>query len=668
VLVAAGLVAYANALSGPFVLDDEDSVVTNEQIRHLWPPSTVLFAARELPTAGRPVVNLSFALNYAVGGTRVRGYHATNIAIHIICAVLLFGVVRRTLGLPTFGGRFDRSASLLALASALIWLAHPLQTDAVNYVTQRTELLMGLFFLLTFYANIRGRDDARWLGLAVVACALGMGSKESMVTAPLLLAIYDRIFLYPSFRDALRRRGGYYLALAASWILLAALIWSGPRSRSAGFSTAVSPWLYLLNQAEIVTHYLRLVVWPRGLVVIYGVPRQLALVDVLPAAAFLALLGALTVWLLVTRPKMGFLGLWFFVTLAPASSVIPIATEVGADRRMYLPLAAIAVALVLAADAWWRRMMPSTERSARLGRRAGVVGLVVLLAALTAATLDRNREYTSTLLLARTTMERWPTPRAEHWLGIELLAANRREEGLATLRDVLPRDESAHYSLGMALYADGQLDDAVAHLRAFLAHEALRLEVPTAHETIGRALKAQRKFAEAADEFREARRMAPSNHTLTVLLADSVLGQERFADAVALYQEYLLSEPGDLGALMNLGIAFAGLGRDADAVAAFRRAVDVGPRDAGANRNLARALLSMRAYGEAETFARRAVQLAPGDAVAHDELGVALAGQRRLDEAIVEFRRSLAIDPTDPETRDHLTGVLRDKDGIMRRP
>src|SRR3977135_4205509 len=86
-LVLAGAVVYANALSGPFVLDDQDTIVMNEQIRQLWPPSVVLFPALELPAAGRPVVNLSFALNYALGGADVRGYHIVNIAIHIACAL-----------------------------------------------------------------------------------------------------------------------------------------------------------------------------------------------------------------------------------------------------------------------------------------------------------------------------------------------------------------------------------------------------------------------------------------------------------------------------------------------------------------------------------------------------------------------------------------------------
>ena len=111
---------YANALSGPFVLDDQDTIATNEQIRQLWPPSVVLFPALELPVAGRPAVNVSFALNYAIGGLEVRGYHLVNIAMHIACALLLFGIVGRTLNLPSLRDRFGARSTDLSFAAALI--------------------------------------------------------------------------------------------------------------------------------------------------------------------------------------------------------------------------------------------------------------------------------------------------------------------------------------------------------------------------------------------------------------------------------------------------------------------------------------------------------------------------------------------------------------------
>jgi hypothetical protein len=148
----------------PFIFDDLNVITNNAHVRTLWPPWEAMIAPAQIPVAGRPVVSLSLALNYAVSGLQPWSYHAFNLALHIANALLLLGIVRRTVR----GERADGTA----LAVALIWLVHPLLTESVTYVVQRTELLMALFFLLTLYCVIRG-----WQFGAVVASALGMGSK-----------------------------------------------------------------------------------------------------------------------------------------------------------------------------------------------------------------------------------------------------------------------------------------------------------------------------------------------------------------------------------------------------------------------------------------------------------------------------------------------------------
>jgi protein O-mannosyl-transferase len=162
-IVVAGVATYSNSLGGQFIWDDQTSIVTNRTIQHLWPLSDPLTPPRETPVAGRPLVNLSFAINYALGGLNETGYHAGNIAIHIACALLLFAIVRRTL-LNKESGEISQEARPLfqpadttAVVVALLWMVHPLQSEAVNYITQRSESLMALFFLLTLYAAIRAR-------------------------------------------------------------------------------------------------------------------------------------------------------------------------------------------------------------------------------------------------------------------------------------------------------------------------------------------------------------------------------------------------------------------------------------------------------------------------------------------------------------------------------
>jgi hypothetical protein len=286
-LIIAIALTYANSLANPFILDDQATVVQNPQIRDLSRVRDVLVPAPESPIAGRPLTSLSFALNFAAGGLDVRGYRSVNLALHLTCALLLMLLVRRTLELPRVGGRLRVRPADLACAAALLWGVHPLTSEVVNYISQRSESLMAAFFLLTLYAAVRAHEagGARWTVIAVGAGVAGVAAKESMAVAPLVVALYDRVFLFESWRAALQRRRGLYAGLAATWVFAALLLAAGPRAAVAGFSSGVSPWTYLLNQAVMITHYLRLAVWPDALVVFYGWPAAVGIADVAPYLA-----------------------------------------------------------------------------------------------------------------------------------------------------------------------------------------------------------------------------------------------------------------------------------------------------------------------------------------------------------------------------------------------
>jgi tetratricopeptide (TPR) repeat protein len=417
----------------------------------------------------------------------------------------------------------------------------------------------------------------------------------------------------------------------------------------------------------MIARYLRLSIWPSGLVVDYGTPRALGLVDVAPYALLVVTLALLTVWAMARKPQLGFLGLWFFTTLSPTSSFVPIASEVGAERRMYLPLAAIVMLAVVGA-AW---LLERWAQRSGLPARAHAAGMAVLAAAvvvLGAATIVRNREFASAVTLARVTYERWPNARTQHSLGVALVADRQYEAGIRELRQAVEGEPAAHYTLGVALYQQGKLDEAIVHLREFLARESLRIEVPAAHELIGRALMSQGRFAEAQTELEHVLRMNPSNVEAQRLLAEVLLRQEKFDEAAQRYEQYLAARPADAAALMELGVAHVALGRHDEAIARFRRAVELVPQDGMAHRNLARALLTKGAYDDAANHARQATLLRPDDPVAHDQLGVALAGQGRLDEALRELQRAVQLDPSDSEARAHLEVVQQAKQTTGARP
>ena len=300
----------------------------------------------------------------------------------------------------------------------------------------------------------------------------------------------------------------------------------------------------------MIPTYLRLAFWPQPLVLNYGWPLPLALQDVLPSALFVIALLVLTIVLLIRWPGAGFAAAWFFIVLAPTSSIVPIATEVGAERRMYLPLVALVATVVVAAYRALRHVPFATQRFGGVGLRVGPVGALAVgtvSAALMTATFLRNQEYSSAVSLARTTVERHPSPVAHDMLGRELSIAGDHGAALVELRKALPGAPHAHYALGIELFNQGQLDEAVAELHAFVRADPMRLEAIPARQIAGRARAKQQRWAEAAEEFQAVLTMRPGDVTTEGLLGDALFQDHRYQEAIAHLRAYLARSPTDLG-------------------------------------------------------------------------------------------------------------------------
>jgi hypothetical protein len=482
-LVVAGLLAYANSFDGAFLLDDYPNIVDEPSVRTF----------DGVTRAPRRVVSLSLRVNYALGGYTVAGYHAFNLAVHLLAGLTLFGLLRRTFRRFPEAHSARAGATGLAFGVALLWLLHPLQTQAVTYIIQRTESLMALFYLLTLYCLVRGVDltgagRAILYIAAVLCCALGMMSKEVMVTAPLLALVYDRIFLAASWGELVRRRGLVYAGFAATWLLLAdpwQWMFAPPSPiTTAGFGLAVTPWEYLRTQAGVILYYLRLVFWPQPQCLDYGWPLAQTPAEYLaPGLVVLALL-ALTVWALWWRPWLGFWGAWFFVILAPTSSIMPI-SDVAFEHRMYLPLAGVLVLAVLAAHRLL--LMQALRRgwsdsALRVRQAVTVMALAVVLGALT---FMRNEHYRSELAM-------WDNVLSQY-----------------------PRNARAHYNLGRALYAAALIHEANAAFR-----HAVELAPGDSRIRFGYAymLYQERRYSEAAAQFAEVLRLNPDAHNARAYL------------------------------------------------------------------------------------------------------------------------------------------------------
>ena len=616
VIILAALAVYRNSFAGPFIFDDAMSIQENATIRHLWPIWQTLSPPHTggATVEGRPLINLSFAINYALGGYDVWGYHALNLTIHILAALTLFGIVRRTLLWPRFNGRFDAAVDGLALAVALLWMVHPLETESVTYIVQRAESLMGLLYLLTLYCFIRAAESPwprAWYGLCVSACVLGMASKEVMASAPVLVMIYDRAFVSGSLREAWRRHWKLYLALASTWILLGYLMFfTGSYSNAVANARlqGMSRWTYLLTEPGVLTHYLRLTVFPDTLCLdYYGWPMARTWTSILPPALAMAILLGVTVWAWRSNSAWGVVGAWFFLILAPSSSFMP--TDSPAyEHRMYLPLAAVIVVVVMGIYAWvGRRTLPVAMALA--------VGLGVL-------TVQRNEDYRSNMAIWSDTVAKWP------------------------------QNARAHNSLGAELGLAGRVGEAIAH-----CEEAVRLkpDYAGAHFNLANALTQAGRSGEAIGQYEQGLRLDPAQPWAHFNLAVALTGVGRTPEAIGQYEQALRLKPDYADAHNNLGVILTRAGRTTEAIAHFEQAIRIKPEYATAHYDLGVALAELGRMPEAMGHWEQALRIKPDYAEAHYTLGIALEQAGKLPDAIEHYQQALKIQPDFAPAKSALT-------------
>lgn len=651
-LLVSAVAAYRNTLAAPFVWDDGGSIAENTTIRHLrdslHPP------ASGYSVSGRPVMNVSLALNYAISGEAEWSYHLLNLTIHLLAACTLFGLVRRTLARPPLAARFAGSETSLAATIAALWLLHPVQTESVTYVSQRTESLAGLFFLLTAYAFVRSIEAAqpwRWRAAAFLACVLGAGTKEIVATAPVLLFLYDRTFVAGSFRRAWAERRGFHLGLAATWVLIAALVagtgWN--RGGTAGFNVGVSFAGYWLTQFQAMTDYLRLSVWPCPLIFDHGTFwanfREAAPYALIVVPVIIATIVALWRW-----PELGFLGAWFWVILAP-TSLVPGTIQMIVEHRMYLPLAAVLTLLVA-----------GVHRT--LGRRSLVVWSLAAVA-FGALTFFRNQTYASDLELWRDTVAKAPAnARARYSLGIAY--SERKQYALAVEQGVaaLAVDDRGFYAnkahlvhnkLGHDLAMLGRTQEAEAHYR-----EAFRLDpnYAIAHRNLARLLVQTGRYSEAVDHFEAALRRHFGGAATEMELSDALMHEGRMNEAVTHLRIALEDTPRWAPGWNNLGYALLLTGNTDRSIAAYEKAVHLDPRYAGAWVGLGYALITAGRPADAVAPCTEAVKLQPSFADAHNTLGIALAQTGKLAQARTCFERAIQLDGRGADVHNNLGNVL----------
>ncbi|MBX3463283.1 MAG: tetratricopeptide repeat protein [Planctomycetes bacterium] len=576
--VVAACAAYGPGLGGEYVHDDLSAIVRHPALQagDWW---RAAFGERHTSLAGRPFACLSFTLTFALGLDAAWGQRLLNLLLHVGNALLLAAVTRRALRGPVLGSRFgEPRARRIATAVATLFAAHPLVADAVAYPTQRSMLLMAGAFLVAAWATLRSHGARRprsWLALACLAVAIGMGCKEEFAAAPILIGLLPFAYLEPSF-GSWRRWRGFHAALAATWLLLLGCVALAPANATVGWRGAIPVTAFesLLTQAPVVVHYARASLWPTSLLPVYDWPIVRSPgPSLLPGAAVVA--GIVVTALLWRRRRWwAWLGTMFFLLLAPTSSVLPILTELVADRRAYLPLLALLVPAVIGMAALVDRLAPARWR-------AWLGGL--LLAAVTIAAVAQAQAvaapYSDNTRL-------WQRAYEGNRLDGDSLVASTILGNQARELRLQGRTDEAHVLLdraaraaampvgartnhGISLLERGRIDDGIAQLRRVLQHVPGE---PLATRHLCLALVGSYPRRDGGAALDEARALAEAEGLLAALVR---------------------TQAADAEAFQLLGLVLGRQGKHEAASAAFRTAVGLSPDSAEANTNLTLSLLHL---------------------------------------------------------------------------
>jgi tetratricopeptide (TPR) repeat protein len=486
-----------------FVWDDEHDILFNDHV-HSIAPSHWFWDSR------RPLVMLTFALNWAWTGSDAWSYRLVNIAVHATNAVLVWSCVRRGLRTVANAAFKPLRAASFATVVATIWAVHPLQTSAVTYVVHRYESMCALMMLATLAAWQRGcvaRAPARWFALAALAATAAIVSKEIAVVGPVLLVAYDFAFSKddPSGANAgviatrRQRTLGLVGVCASAYVVALAIYPQVPPTVSQGSTAGVTRWAYFRSEFGVIVRYFRLAAWPHPLSVDYydwPVAQSWRAVAA-PTIAVVLLLVAIA-WACLRAPRFGWLGLAFFAILAPTSTLYPLGHELLAERRLYLPLAPLLVAVAI-----------GVAESTRLRARSLVALASVATLLLGALTVLRNSDYRSPLALFEHDVTARPDNARLHFnVAHQLVLARRLAEAWPHFERTFalePRRFKSQGEMAMIAAELGWVDRAIAHMEPALNEspddEHLWLGATVFYASIGRDVEARRIAEHAVELF-----------------------------------------------------------------------------------------------------------------------------------------------------------------------
>ncbi len=587
-IVLVGILSYANTFRVPFQFDDNSYIVNNPIIRtfhYFLAPSDVAKLTEYSPTAVPQTLRYAFmtrilgyfslAINYHLHGLNVTGYHIVNLVIHIVNALFVYLIIVMTLRSGSFPiGAEDRGLypkEFIAVAVALVFVSHPIQTQAVTYLSQRFTLLAACLYLLSllFYITARtsppGFKRSAFYVAALLSTVAAMMTKEFTFTLPFVITVYEMFFFKSSARDRLKVLAPFAVTL----IIIPVLVFlkqgtvndldNTMRTITMANVTDISRIDHLLTQFRVIMLYLQLLFFPVNQNVDHDVSVYHSLFVPPVFASFIALaaLFSLGVYLLLASRKQSenpefrlasFGIIWFFLTLSVESSIIPMG-ELVAEYRLYLPSVGMILAIV-------SLLLYTARKYSRI--RAFLPTLLSVTLTVTVITLATVTYLRNTIWASEITL--WED-------------AARKS----------PLRVRPHQNLGIYYGMQGRLEDARRELIAALQLEPSSAEL---HNNLGMIYKKMAAYDDAIQEYTTVVKLAPGDGVVHYNLGNVYLAQDRVDEAIREYQVAAELIPDYDEVHNNLGIAYGKNGQFNEAISEFNRALQLNPQNANARNNM----------------------------------------------------------------------------------
>ena len=703
ILIGLGvLVIYSNISKSPFVFDDLSSIVENKTIKDLSN-----FSSLSKLLKPRAIVDFTFALNYRVGKLNVFGYHLVNVLIHILNGFLVYLLVVAILkqlpgssgfSNPSISRSADFSISATSLFAALIFVVHPIQTQAVTYTVQRYASVAAMFYMAAVLGYLKARMIQQRAGsiapgakssaqgdkekdqntsttfqvtcfyaLSVLAGLLAFLSKQNTASLPLAILLVEYLLIDGTWQEWKQKLPWFAISFGL-WILfifyVSGLFSGGVEGRGlledvSGLmkeTKAVGRWQYLCTQFNVIVIYIRLLLVPvrQNLDRLY--PFKSGFFDAYTPFAFLFLIGfaALGTWHLKKRPIISLAIFWFFITLSVESSIIPIRDALF-EHRLYIPMFGFAlITAYLLFDLLFDLLSKKQFQA--------IIISVAMIMLLGVATYHRNNVWKNDITLWSDVVSKSSyNYRAHNNLGLALANQGKIAEAISHYSEALrinPNYAIAHNNIGDGLDKKGRINEAIDHYLQALREKP---DFEEAHENLGNVFLKQDKVSEAVEQFNAALRINPEFTAAYNSLAVALIRMGKTDEALAELQKALQINPGDADTQVNLGSALLSLGRVDEAMVHFRKALQIKPDIPEVHSNLGVVLASSGKVEEAITHFRKALQIDPDNAQAFGNLNKTLAVLKEIDANIVKIKQDLKLKPEDPVLNFQLGDMYRAK-------